>query len=419
MKSSFFFFGNKGFALPFAIFLLCWMQDLVQARMSSELAISINQFAFDLYQQTGASSVDDVFLSPFSISTVMSMIYLGSMGETSKQMSRTLKTENISEIIHEQFEEYINLINFENANYSLTTANRLYPSTGKEILDEYVTACFKHYKTDVVPADYAEKAADVEKEINAWVEKETKGKIKNLIPSGSLDSLTVLVLVNAIYFKGDWANKFLPENTVVQPFYKIGGEPVKVYMMKSRMGRTLYGENQELDCKALQLPYKGEDLYMLVLLPNKKDGLPALESKLSQTTLKLIQNKMSAGLVEVSLPKFKIEASFELSKALSKLGMPDVFDKTKADLSRMTKQKNVYVSEIFHKAFVEVNEEGTEAAAATDIKIVLFSYTFPHIFHADHPFLFIIMDKRSGVILFIGRLSAPSAVETDQDKDEL
>ncbi|KAK3606706.1 hypothetical protein CHS0354_013549 [Potamilus streckersoni] len=419
MKRSFLLFGNKEFTYSYAVLLLCWMQDLVLARMSSELAISINEFAFDLYQQIGASSADDIFLSPFSISTVMSMVYLGSKGETAKQMSRTLKMENMPKIIHEKFEEYIKLIKAENTNVTLTTANRLYPHTGKEILDEYIMTCFKHYKTDVVPADYAERASDVEKEINSWIEKETKGKIKNLIPSGSLSPLTVLVLVNAIYFKGDWAMKFKPENTVVQPFYKLDGDAAKVYMMKSRMERTWYGEDQSLDCKALQLPYKGEDLYMLVLLPNKMDGLPALESKLSMTTLKLIQNNMSSGLVEVSLPKFKIEASFELSKVLSKLGMSDVFDENKADLSGMTNQKNVYLSQVFHKAFVEVNEEGTEAAAATGAVIKKRSLPVMHSFDADHPFLFLIMDKRSGVILFLGRLVAPTAADTKQGKDEL
>ncbi|KAL3858656.1 hypothetical protein ACJMK2_008919 [Sinanodonta woodiana] len=378
----------------------------------SELSISINEFAFDLYKVTSLSSpYGNNFLSPFSISTVMSTIYLGSRGKTATQMSNTLKIQNASDTVHQKFEEYIKLICAENANFTLTTANRLYPSREKEISDLYVMTCLKHYRADVVPVDYVSKPTDVETEINSWVQMETKGKIQNLIPPGSLNPLTVLVLVNAIYFKGDWAKKFQPENTVVQPFYKIDGEPVEVYMMKSQIKEASYGEDESLDCKVLQLPYKGEDLYMLVLLPNKKDGLPALESKLSQTTLKLIQNKMSAGLVEVSLPKFKIEASFELSKALSKLGMPDAFDETKADFSGMRKEKDIYLSKFFHKAFVEVNEEGTEAAAATAAVMMTESIRVPiiHSFDADHPFLFLIMDKRSGVILFLGRLANPTA----------
>ncbi|KAK3606707.1 hypothetical protein CHS0354_013550 [Potamilus streckersoni] len=423
MKSSFLAFGiGEFFFFCLILLLLCWMQDLVQSKMTSvyELSISINEFAFDLYQVTSSSSpYGNNFLSPFSISTVMSMIYLGSQGKTATQMSKTLKIQNVSDTIHQKFEEYIQLISAENANFTLTTANRLYPSREKEIQDRYVMTCFKHYRADVVLADFVNKPTDVETVINSWVEMETKGKIKNLIPPGSLNPLTVLVLVNAIYFKGDWAKKFQPKNTVVNPFYKTGGDPVKVYMMKSQMKGARYGEDEGLDCKVLQLPYKGENLFMLVLLPNKNDGLPALESKLSVTTLEQLQNHMSPRLVEVSLPKFKIEASFELSEALSKLGMPDVFDESKADFSGMRKQKDIYLSKVFHKAFVEVNEEGTEAAAATAGIMMAKSIPVIYSFEADHPFLFLIMDKRSGVILFLGRLVAPTAVEARQSNDEL
>ena len=201
---------------------------------------------------------------------------------------------------------------------------------------------------------------------------------------------TALVVVNAIYFKGDWAEKFDQEKTSKQLFHVTSSRTVQVDMMFKHFKKTKFGRIDELDCSALELPYKGGELSMLILLPNKKDGLSTLEKNINANQLMSISSSMYPGNVDVSLPKFKLESTFKLNDCLKELGMPDVFDENKADLSGMSSSEQLYVSLVVHKAYVDVNEEGTEAAAATAAVITECSYSIPHKFNADHPFLFVI-----------------------------
>ena len=210
-------------------------------------------------------------------------------------------------------------------------------------------------------------------------------------------------MVNAIYFKGDWADKFDAKMTSKAPFYVSTSKTVQVDMMNKHMGEVKYGAIGGLDCTTLELPYKGNELSMLILLPEKKDGLTSLEAKLTSSEIQNIAQRMFPCEVEVSLPKFKLESIFSLSECLQNLGMTDAFDPTKANLSGMS-DAELFVSHVVHKAYVDVNEEGTEAAVATAAVIGLECEPELCEFNADHPFLFIIQDKRINVPLFMGRV---------------
>ncbi|MDP6439518.1 MAG: serpin family protein, partial [Candidatus Brocadiia bacterium] len=257
--------------------------------------------------------------------------------------------------------------------------------------------------------------------INAWVEEETKEKIKDLIPKGVLNEMTRLVLTNAIYFKGDWASQFDKKLTADAPFTLADGKKVQVAMMHRK------GDYRYLDAReprgillpahrytemgafqALELPYVKDELSMLVLLPSTADGLPALEKSLTAERLDALLSAMREREVQVYLPRFKLTYKVGLSETLKSMGMTDAFSLPPADFSGMDGAKDLFISAVLHKAFVDVNEEGTEAAAATGIVVGITSVRLmPIVFRADHPFLFLIRDNKSGSILFMGRLVNP------------
>jgi serpin B len=239
------------------------------------------------------------------------------------------------------------------------------------------------------------------------VESKTQQKIKELIPQGVLTVLTRLVLANAIYFKGDWAVQFDGKATAKAPFHVAPGETVEAPLMsqKNQFGYAELGELQ-----VLALNYKGKALSMVVLLPKKPDGLAALETSLTPANLEKWTRNLPAREVQVFLPKFKMTSQFRLNEKLRALGMTDAFDESKADFSGLDGRKQyLFITAVLHKAFVEVNEEGTEAAAATAVVIGLRSAPArPLVFRADHPFLFLIRDNRTGSILFLGRVVDPA-----------
>ncbi|XP_039242472.1 serpin B6-like isoform X2 [Pipra filicauda] len=253
---------------------------------------------------------------------------------------------------------------------------------------------------------------DSRKQINGWVEERTEGKIQNLLAEGVLDSLTRLVLVNAIYFKGNWEKQFNKERTAERPFQinKNETKPVQMMFKKDRFNMTYIGD---LQTKILELPYVGNELSMIILLPDAiQDGSTGLERLERELTYeKLIDwisiEMMDSTEVRVSLPRFKLEEDYDLKPILSCMGMPDAFDSGKADFSGMSSGNELVLSEVVHKSFVEVNEEGTEAAAATAAIMVNCSAKIVPDFTADHPFLFFIRHNKSSSILFCGRFCSP------------
>ena len=257
--------------------------------------------------------------------------------------------------------------------------------------------------------DFAGQPAESRETINTWVEERTVGKIKDLIPEGSLSMDTALVLINAIYFKGTWEKQFKKEYTRKVPFFIKENEETEVDMMCGECLEFPNGYSRELKCLIVELPYVSNELSMVVLLPREKEGLSQLEEKLNSTNLQSMFDNLRERKIEVFLPKFKMEQSLRLSETLSGLGMKDFFQRGVADLSGMDGTRNLYVSKVVHKACIDVNEEGTEAAAATAALIAVEMSTMCANlqFYADHPFMFLIMEKKSSSVLFLGRYAKP------------
>ncbi|XP_024840227.1 serpin B4 [Bos taurus] len=275
-------------------------------------------------------------------------------------------------------------------------------------MDNVMDNVQKFYLASVESADFKNAAEESRKMINSWVESQTNERIKDLFPKDSLDSSTVLVLVNAVYFKGQWNQKFKEENTVEEKFWLNKDESKPVQMMKQTNSFN-FMSLEDVQAKILEIPYKGSELSMMVLLPDEVDGLQELEDQL--TAEKLIAwtspQNMRKRQVDLYLPRFKVEESYDLVPTLQALGMVDAFRDGVADFSGMTGGRDLVVSKVFHKCFVEVTEEGTEAAAATGVEIIERAGRNSESFRCNHPFLFLIKHIKTNSILFCGRVSSP------------
>ncbi|XP_078395627.1 leukocyte elastase inhibitor-like isoform X1 [Cetorhinus maximus] len=370
------------------------------------------QFTLDLFKKLiEKNQAGNIFFSPFSISTALAMVYLGAKGNTASQMAKALHFDQVGDV-HSGFQKLQLDINQADVSYLLKVANRLYGEKSYNFLEEFCKSTVKFYGAEMTAVDFQAAADETRQEINKWVEAQTEGKIQDLLIQGSLNSNTRLVLVNAIYFKGSWAEKFDEQNTKEMPFRlnKNESKPVKMMYQEEEF---LFCDNPELKIKVLELPYVGNDLSMIILLPDDimddSTGLKQLEKALTFEKLQewTLTNRMRKMNVHVRLPKFKLEDEYELSSPLSSLGMQDLFEVSRADLSGMSGARDLSMSKVVHKSFVEVNEEGTEAAAATAVVIRCQSYTMPQRFIADHPFLFFIRHNKSNNILFFGRYTSP------------
>ena len=383
--------------------------------VNNKVAISATEFTLDVYKEVVKKSSDNIFMSPSSILVVMAMLHAGAKNRTQEQMTKTLhfgtKTE---EDVLEMMTNFMSVLQQGSASVTLKSANRLYPHTDKSILQEYIDLISKHYKAEVKSMNYTTAFGAARKEINQWVEEETNNKIKQLLPAGSLNPLTAMVVVNAIYFKGNWATQFDSKRTKSMPFHSTAGE-AKVDMMRKEIKMAKFSASKQLNCEVLELPYIGEEVTMIFILPNDKDGLPSLEKQLTLENMMQLRTGLGSQKMDVGIPKFKLESSHEMKDVLSSLGMPDAFDMGKADFSGMG--KDLVVSKVFHKAFVDVNEEGTEAAAATAAVMMKRSLpTPPRSFIADHPFMFLIWDLRLNAPLFIGRFVNPGTLKASKDE---
>lgn len=366
-------------------------------------------FACELYGKLKGTAGDgNIFFSPYSISTALAMTSAGARSETDGQMVKALHFEPDQAKRHAAFcemEANLNAVQ-KKGQVKLSVANSLWPQKDYTLLESFLGLVRENYGASVTPLDFRATEA-ARKTINTWVEDKTNQKIKDLIPSGLLNAMTRLVLVNAIYFKGNWTSPFKAEATKEAPFRLPSGQTVQAPLMfqKKHFG---YGENDEM--QMLELPYAGDDLSMLALLPRKADGLAALENNLTPANLAKWTAAMWSPDVKVYLPKFKMTCRFGLNDTLRAMGITDAFDAGKADFSGMDGGRNLFISAAVHKAFVEVNEQGTEAAAATGIAMVLTALPRPPIeFRADHPFIFLIRERSTGSILFLGRVTNPTA----------
>jgi serpin B len=365
-------------------------------------------FAFDLYSQL-RSQEGNLFLSPYSISTALAMTYGGARGETAAQMAKAMHFGLVQEKLHPAFaalESGLNAVQ-QKGQVRLAVANSLWPQKGHGFLPAYLDLCKINYGVAVKPLDFAGAAEPARQTINAWVEDRTNRKIQELLKPGIINPDTRLVLVNAIYFKGNWSSQFDKQLTKAGPFHVSAAKTVEIPMMSMR-GEFRYAEYATL--QVLELPYAGGDLSMIVLLPSGIAELAGIESSLTSQRVNRWLEQLQRKEVAVFLPKFKTTSQFSLNQTLAALGMTDAFT-ARADFSGMDGTKNLLISAVVHKAFVEVNEEGTEAAAATAVVMETRGMHIPEepaVFRADHPFLFLIRDNQTGSILFLGRIADPT-----------
>lgn len=365
------------------------------------LAEANNLFATDLYKQLAAKEQGNFFFSPVSLSTALGMTFGGARGGTAEEMSRALHFPATE--VHEGFRALLDELAAARE-CELAVANRLWGQRGASFLPDYLGLTRDAYRAPLEQLDFADSEV-ARGTINRWVEQQTKNRIKDLIPSNAVSAATRLVLTNAVYFKGSWERAFKPAATSPAAFWT-GAKEVEAPLM-SQDAKFAYAEDEA--AQLVRLPYKG-GLEMVVVLPREKDGLPQLEKALSEEWLSARLRESSHRPVKLFLPRFKLNYGFEASDALKALGMKQAFD-TRADFSGMTGQKDLFISAAIHKAFVEVNEEGTEAAAATAIVMSRKSVARPLepvVFRADHPFVYLIREPRTGAVLFLGRVVDPS-----------
>jgi serpin B len=391
--------------------LLAGMTNSVKAAIDPNqqtVVLGNNKFALELYSKL-ENQQGNLFLSPYSISTALAMTYAGAKVQTEKQMAEVLCFAPMkNEQFHKVFGEIIKQLNAsgEKGSYELVVANALWGQKEYKFLPEFLTLVRENYGGDLQQVDFATQTEEARKTINAWVESKTKDKIKELIKPGMLDSVTRLVLTNAIYFKGKWASPFKPERTQDSPFALLDGQKVNVPTM-NQTGK--FGYMEANDIWVLEMPYVNDDLSMVILLPKQADGVKDLEKELVSDNLAGWLARMHKREVQVFFPRFKMASEFGLGKVLSAMGMPDAFS-GKADFSGMTGSRDLFISAVVHKAYVDVNEEGTEAAAATGVTMKLTSIREPlPVFRADHPFIFLIRDNQTGSILFLGRVANPAS----------
>uniref|UniRef100_A0A5F5PZN6 Serpin domain-containing protein n=1 Tax=Equus caballus TaxID=9796 RepID=A0A5F5PZN6_HORSE len=388
----------------------------------NSLSAANTHFALDLFQQFKKSEKGNIFYSPLSITSALAMTYLGAQGNAALQMGKVLHFNKVADNtregsattqveklgnVHDQFQKLLTELMKPTDAYELSIANRLYGEKKFQFQQEYVENVKKFYLAGVESADFINAAEESRKKINSWVESQTNGKIKDLLPYGSLSS-AILVLVNAVYFKGQWDEKFDKKRTVEEKFWLNKDTSKSVQMMKQKSFFN-FTDLEDMQAKILEIPYKGKDLSMMLLLPNEVDGLQKLEGKL--TAEKLIEWTSSQNMrekeVDLYLPRFKVEESYNLEEVLMSMGMVDAFSTREANFLGIAESKGLVLTKVVHKSFVEVNEEGTEAAAATGGVVGITSLPIYESFHCDHPFLFFIKHNKTNSILFLGRISSP------------
>lgn len=365
-----------------------------------------NQFALDLYSELSASD-GNVFFSPYSISVALAMTYEGARGKTADEMRSVFHFPTDSNLRKPAFAAIYNQLNKPNSEYELSVANALWAQKDYKFLKSYLTTIKQFYDGNATNLDFINSTDESREIINEWVEDRTNNNIKELIPEGLLNELTRLVLTNAIYFRGTWAKQFEKEQTHDEDFQMGVNNKIKVPMMRQTDEESKFKYAESSDAQILEMPYEGNKLSMLVILP-KGDNLQAVENSLSLDKINKWRNKLIKQRIAVYIPKFTFDSKYFMKKTFVKMGMPVAFS-SDADLSGMDGARGLFIGQVIHQSYIDVSEEGTEATAATGV-IILKSARPPQeitIFRADHPFIFLIQDKKSGNILFIGRVVSP------------
>jgi serine protease inhibitor len=364
------------------------------------------EFAIAMYKNI-AGGEDNVFFSPYSLSAALAMTYAGARGNTQTEMAEVLRLNGLGSVVHASFALLHSKMEAigEEEEIELTSASSLWPQEGYPFLDKYLDLVTDYYGAAVTPVDYSEAPEAARAKINQWAEAETGGRIENLIPEGYLDRSSRLVLADALYFKGSWENRFDEAETVEAPFYKASGDTISVPMMTTTSD-ALYRYYSL--AQVLMIPYAGRDVSLVVMLPHENVSLGDFEKMLGADEI----SRWIAGLdlkeVMVSLPRFKMKTFYDMGGTLARMGMKDAFDPGKADFRGMDGEAHsLFLSAVLQGSYIEVNEEGTEAAAATGITMKRISAGMPVEFRADRPFVFLIWQSDAESILFMGRVVDP------------
>lgn len=371
---------------------------------TQEVVDANNQFALELYTELSKNGKENIFYSPYSISAALAMTYEGAKGETKDEIKSVFHFPEDS-ILRPNFAKIYNDINKNEEDYELRTGNALWVQKDYPFLEDYINIVVKYYGGKASNLDFVKETEKSRQTINSFIEEQTNNKIKDLIPKGVLDYLTRLVLTNAIYFKGTWQWEFNPKNTEEVDFKITPTDIVKVPMMYMKPEKAKFNYADLEDLQILELPYKGEKISMLILLPkdNLEDIQPLTIEKLKEWKSQMKEETLD----EIYLPKFEFDTKYFMKEILSDMGMPTAFEMD-ADFSGMDGTKSLYIKEVIHQAYVKVDEKGTEAAAATGVVMELTSIMPKNIFRADHPFIFIIQQNDTGNILFLGRVNDPT-----------
>jgi len=373
----------------------------------AEVVTANNQFAIDMYQQINGQpdqADKNVFFSPYSLSTAMAMVYAAAEGETKAQIQKTFHYPAPA-ILNPNSAALYNQFNKPNPDYKLATVNDLWMQQGLTPTKSYIDTVQRYYSGQVTALDFEGSPDSARQTINKKIVEKTKQMIPELLPKGSIKSDTAVVLTNAVYFKGDWTLPFTAERTSAQPFYNAIGRASTVQMMQQQSYFSYY---EDKHIQVVQLPYKGDDLSMLVVLPkfNHKLAMQQLTKSLSATKIKQWRSGLVRQEVDLQLPKFKLDARYQMKTLLADMGMPKAFNNG-AEFNLYADGTPIRLDEVYHQAVVTVDEKGTEAAAAAGAVGMYVGMSYPVEFKADHPFMFMIKDNKTDAILFLGQVNKP------------
>lgn len=392
---------ESGMQFP-VIFLVVTFFAVSSAQDHIRAIAASNDFAFRLLQPLSGSQLDNVFFSPYSVTTALGMAYAGSYGMTRRELHEALKYNLVGiaedKVVGAHAEHGRRLL--EPSNSTLKIANAVVLDHKLDALSSYLKALKNGFGAELLKADFTKDEKVAIDIINAWVSQKTQKKISKLFDE-PLPSFTKLVLLNAIFFKGTWLNKFDRSKTAKAPFHMADGRSVKVDTMQGTV-KAGYAYSRDIGATVLDLPYNGLDYSMSIFVPRNGTDIGVLRRRVNLETVKDALSRLREVSIKVHLPRFKLEEKYDLKEVLPRLGIKRIFNAGEADLSQINGEKGLFVDQVVHKAVVEVNEEGSEAAATTAVTVNTRTITGPHELHVDRPFVFLIRNRRIGDVLFVG-----------------
>ncbi|KAF3690545.1 Antithrombin-III [Channa argus] len=381
-----------------------------------ELSKANSRFALSLYKQLSSTKPPEsnIFMSPISISTAFAMTKLGACNQTLEEIMKVFEFDTTKEKTSDQVHFFFAKLNCrlyrkKDTTTELISANRLFGDKSLAFNETYQNISETVYGAKLLPLNFKEDPDTARVIINDWIANKTKNLIRDTLPEGALDSATVLVLVNAIYFKGQWKNKFNKEDVVARNFQVSASRSCSVDMMY-QLTKFRYGNFPEDQVQLLEMPYRGDDITMVLILPNKHTLLSKVEESLTLKKLTSWLDGMKETSIAVNVPRFTVEDSFSLKEKLQAMGLVDLFSAEKASLPGILEDGSdmIYISDAYHKAFLEVNEEGSEAAAASAVVVTGRSINLnQEVFMADRPFLLLIRESTINTLIFTGRVADP------------